>query len=105
MKKAPLESRIVLHVKMMLEARGAFVVKIHGSPLQVAGLPDLMGCYRGYFIGLEVKRPGGEATKLQEFMLSRIARAGGVARTIHSVEEAEAVLNSITGPLEDRKLP
>lgn len=92
---APLEKSIVNNVKKMLDTRGAFCVKIHGSPMQVAGIPDLIVCYRGRFIGFEVKRPGKDATKLQDFMLKRITTAGGIAMVIRSVEEAEAILDQI----------
>jgi hypothetical protein len=34
-------------------------------------------CYRGMFIGLEVKKPGAHPTALQAAELGRIGRAGG----------------------------
>lgn len=87
--KLPLESKVVKKIKTALEERGSFVIKIHGTPLMVAGLPDLIGCYRGRFFGFEVKRgPGIDPRPIQKFMLKRIAAAGGIAATIHSVEQA-----------------
>lgn len=71
-------------------------MKIHGSPLQIAGLPDLIGCYLGRFVAFEVKRASGiEATKLQQYMMKRIKAAGGMTALIHSVDEAFAVLDRI----------
>jgi hypothetical protein len=94
--KPPLESRVVKAIKAKLESRGGFWVKIHGSPMQVSGVPDLLGCYRGYFLGLEVKRSADEkATPLQKYNMERIRAAGGIAALIHSVPQAEAVLDWI----------
>ena len=36
---------------------GIFVFKVWGSEHQMAGLPDLLGCWCGRFFGLEVKMP------------------------------------------------
>lgn len=65
-----------------------------GNPMTMAGIPDLIGCYNGRFVGLEVKRPGKPLTQLQAHTLKRIAAAGGVAAVVHSVEEA---LQAISG--------
>jgi penicillin-binding protein-related factor A (putative recombinase) len=67
----------------------------------VAGLPDIIGCYRGLFIAFEVKRDGTlKPTRLQLYYLERIRRAGGIALLTHSVEAAEAELDRIDGVQE-----
>lgn len=73
------------------------VYKIHGgdNPFQAAGIPDLLCCWRGTFIGLEVKMPGEEPSKVQIVNLERIRKAGGVAEVVTSVEEVEAILKRI----------
>jgi Holliday junction resolvase len=91
----PLESSIVRKTFVYLNSRGGFWVKIHGSPMQIAGLPDIIGCYRGRFVSFEVKRPGKNPTKLQAFIMKRITAAGGIATVIRSVEEARDQLNQI----------
>jgi Holliday junction resolvase len=71
-----------------LETMGAYVVKQHGSGLVRAGVPDLLICYHGRFIGLEVKTPKGRVSKIQEHELGRIHRAYGAAAVVRSVHEA-----------------
>lgn len=88
-----LESDIVRSCVKYLKSQGAFVYKSHGSPLQTKGLPDLIVCYHGQFYGIEVKRPGEDATKLQKYVLNEIEQAGGIAAVVHSVEEVKDVLN------------
>jgi len=63
--------------------------------MQLMGLPDIIGCYKGWFVGIEAKRPGRSPTKMQHYIMKRIEAAGGFAASIHSVEEAEAFLNEI----------
>lgn len=87
--KPPLESKVVKKILIAIRARGGFWFKIHGTPLMLAGLPDIVGCYMGRFVAFEVKRgPGIPAKPIQEFMMGRIRRAGGVTLLIHSVQMA-----------------
>jgi hypothetical protein len=62
--------------------------KIHGSPYQDAGIPDLVGCLDGIFFGMEVKTELEKPSQLQQVMLKRIVEAGGHSFVVRSVEEA-----------------
>jgi hypothetical protein len=42
-----------------------------------AGVPDIIACLNGKFIGIEVKRPGKFPTPIQCGVLQRIRLAGG----------------------------
>ena len=91
-----LEKDIVAKIKTALTAKGAYVVKTHGS-LHSAGLPDIFVCYRGRFIGIEVKRPDTRhtLTERQARNLQQIEEAGGVAGVATSVEEALTLVASV----------
>lgn len=96
MNKAPLERTVVKNILKRLRARGGFWIKVHGSPFQIAGIPDIIGCYHGRFIGFEVKRDAsGKATPLQLYMLKKIRAAGGVTALIFTVDKAEAILDRL----------
>jgi hypothetical protein len=70
-------------------------MKIHGSPYQRAGFPDIVGCIEGMFVGLEIKLPGKELTPLQEHEIDAIRTKGrGCAARASSVEEAIRVVRS-----------
>jgi penicillin-binding protein-related factor A (putative recombinase) len=62
--------------------------------MQAAGRPDIEGCYKGRYVGFEVKTPenSGGVTSLQAHTLKVIARAGGVSGVITSPEEALELL-------------
>lgn len=75
----------------------SFVFKVHGGPMQRAGVADLLLCVEGRFIALEVKhqKPGeseaharGRATPLQLAEIDKVVAAGGHAAVVLSVDEA-----------------
>ena len=78
-------------------------MKIHGSVTQVTGIPDVLGCYRGRFVALEVKKPTRsgrpQASSRQELTIRRIVRAGGFARVIDDPSQALWVLDQIDDQL------
>lgn len=41
------------------------------------GIPDIIVCYKGYFISLELKSNKGKLSMLQKLELQRIKKAGG----------------------------
>lgn len=77
--------------------RGGFAVKTHGDPRQRKGLPDIIGTYKGWFIGIETKLPGKEntLTKIQAHTLLLIKRAGGLAFMMTTVAQVDKLLNWI----------
>lgn len=56
------------------------------------GLPDIMIIKDGKFIGLEVKRPGGNWRDEQKIMAQRITEAGGRYHLVMSLQEAKEAL-------------
>lgn len=89
------EARIGHKIRAALEARGAFVFKVHGGPMMMAGLPDLIVCYKGRYIGLEVKTATGKVSKVQELIHRKIRAAGGYCAVVRSVDEATSWLDDI----------
>ena len=89
-----LERDIVAAVKRYLASLGSdvFFWKEHGGPYGVSGVPDIICCYKGRFLGLEAKLPGGRLTELQKRALEKINRAGGIARRVESVDDVKTVI-------------
>jgi len=88
-----LEKDIVNAIKKALTKNGAWVVKTHGS-IHTAGLPDLLVCYEGRFVAIEVKRPETRhtVTSRQQAFLDAIEAAGGISGVATSIEEALTLL-------------
>lgn len=62
-----------------LESIGAYVVKVVSA--SKAGVPDILCCYNGKFIGIEVKKPEAKNTvsELQKYNLAKIEACGGLS--------------------------
>ena len=82
------ESRLVARMLKALRAKGGFWFKVHGGPYQVAGIPDIIGCYHGRFVAIEAKIPGNLPTQLQWLTLEQLTAAGARAGVAYSVAQA-----------------
>ena len=89
-----LERDIVTAIKRYLASLGSdvFFWKEHGSVYGTNGVPDIICCYKGRFLGLECKLPGGRPTKIQKRAIEKINRAGGVACRVESVEDVKRMI-------------
>ena len=77
-----------------LEAHGCYVVNVVTAGR--AGTPDIIACYEGRLIALEVKTRSGRVSPLQRVEGQRVERAGGVFAVVRSVDEALATLEAAT---------
>lgn len=89
-----LERDLVAAIKRYLASLGSdvFYFKEHGGPYGTAGVPDIICCYKGRFLGLEAKLPGGKLSELQRRAISKILRAGGLAGRVESAEDVKALI-------------
>lgn len=92
------EATVTKRVMAKLKAYGGFWFKVHGGPSQMAGIPDILGCYQGHFYGIEMKAPGKEnnVSPKQKFVMDRIRAAGGTVGVASSWEDVEAILREGT---------
>lgn len=84
------ESRLSRKIQTAIRARGWFCFKVHGTEFMMAGLPDIIVCAEGLFIGLETKLPEsrGNVSPRQQFVHEQIEKAHGTAQVVCSVAEA-----------------
>ncbi len=92
-------AKIVKHLCLLRDGgEPIWWFKVHGGPMMPAGIPDLIICYHGQFVGIEVKRPGQRRTKLQLHVAAQIWKAKGIAGIARSVEDVSAILYGVRGP-------
>lgn len=72
------EKNFEQRIKQILKLRGAWFLKTHGNGYQRSGIPDLIVCYKGRFIGIELKAEKGKTSRLQEFEIEEIRKADGI---------------------------
>lgn len=91
------ESRLSRDIQAALRREGAWCVKIHGSEYMPAGIPDILGCYKGKFFGFETKLPEkrSNTSVKQELVMERIRKAGGHAQVVCTVQEAIEALKRL----------
>lgn len=70
-------------VKAFLKRHGAWVLKTWSNGVQREGVPDLLVCHKGWFIAIELKAETGHPTKLQEWNIEQIKKAGGCAIVLY----------------------
>lgn len=78
------EKKFENKIKETLQERGAWRVKFFANAFTPSGIPDVLACYRGRFLGIEVK--GGSSyglTDLQKYNLKKIREAGGIGICVY----------------------
>ena len=87
-KEQDYQRKIVKH----LEAQGAYVVKVITASKK--GVPDILACYKGRMIGIEVKLPTTmkNTSELQKYNLAKIKEAGGFAVVACEMSQIEPIL-------------
>lgn len=71
-------------IKGFLKDHGAWHIKYWaGSQFTKAGIPDILACVNGYFVGIEVKGPNGKPSELQIRTIKKIRQAGGFAFVLY----------------------
>ena len=93
------EKKVKQRVVTQLKALGAYYFFPIGGPFGAGGVPDIICCYQGHFIGIECKAGKGKTTALQDKNLREIGEAGGVAMVVNE-ETAERVTSVLEGLLK-----
>lgn len=71
-------------IKAELHARGAWRVKFFANAYTPSGIPDVLACHKGRFLGIEVKSGSSYGlTELQKFNLKKIREAGGIGICVY----------------------
>lgn len=73
------EKKVKDKVKKILEESDAYYFMPATGGYGKSGVPDLVACLHGKFIGIECKANGGKPTALQEKNLNDIMNRGGIA--------------------------
>ena len=77
------ESKVKAKVREILKAHGAYYFTPVGSAFGQSGIPDIIACLNGRFIGIECKAGKNTLSALQAMNLANIFASGGVALVIN----------------------
>ena len=70
-------------VKAYLKAKGCWVLKTWSNGVQREGVPDLLVCCNGFFLGVELKAENGHPSDLQLWNIEQIRQAHGFAIVLY----------------------
>ena len=88
------EKKVKNEVVKILKSMGVYYFYPVASGYGASGVPDIVACINGRFVGIECKAGKGEPTALQEKNLMQIMDNGGVAVVVNEkgIKELEVLL-------------
>lgn len=92
-----MEADLKRKIKRLIEDRGGFWSAVKGGEYSKPGDPDIIACYRGYFIAIEGKSADGSPSEEQEDCRAWIVDAGGIHIYAYCLDVVRATLDMIDG--------
>lgn len=90
------EKKVKSKVVIQLKELGAYYFYPVTGGYGASGVPDIVACLKGRFIGIECKANGNTPTALQQMNLDKITAQGGIALVID-----ETNVNELKGMIEN----
>jgi len=81
------EKEITREIRAYLKIRGVFHWKVFQTLGSTVGCPDILGIYKGKFLGIEVKTKSGKLSERQALFIESINMEGGIAFVARSVDD------------------
>jgi Holliday junction resolvase len=91
------EKKVKTKVVEILKSFGAYYFYASTGGYGASGVPDIIGCYKGKFFGIECKAGKGKTTALQEKNIAQIIAQGGLAIVVNenNIEDVNELLRKI----------
>lgn len=87
-------------VKELNKVPLCYAFRVHGGPNQRKGTLDITGCFEGAFFSIEMKLPGNKPTPIQQAMIDRISKAGGLVGVVTAPGTASGVKDAFSQCLQ-----
>lgn len=91
------EKKVKNKVVRLLKQYGAYYFFPASYGMGRSGVPDIVCCLQGRFIGIECKAGKNKPTPLQEKELADIMKAGGISCVVNedNIPELETILTTV----------
>ena len=80
------EKKVKQKVCAKLKELGVYYFYASTGGYGASGVPDIVACYNGHFIGIECKANGNKPTALQNKHFSDIKKAGGYSMVVDETD-------------------
>lgn len=92
------EAKVKKKVVNVLKENGAYYFFPATGGYGRSGVPDIVACYRGVFIGIECKAGNNKPTALQEAELRKIREANGFTLVVNeeNIDDVKVLLKDIS---------
>ncbi len=82
------EADITKQIRDVLDLKGIWHWKQWQGPMsEPKGVSDILGCFKGRLLAIEVKAPGYHPSQDQVIFIDNVNEAGGIAFIAYSVED------------------
>lgn len=97
------EGKVKDKIKKILKEFNVYHFMPIGGMYSKIGVPDIICCYKGKFIGIECKAGKNKPTALQERELKLIQEAGGYSLVINeeNIDDVRQLLEVLDGSAHD----
>lgn len=91
------EKQLENNIKRYLFEKNIYHFKVHGSSFMEPGIPDIIACVNGFFVGIEVKRPGAKNTQTEQQKIHErnINKSNGIYLLTDNLLEVEVLINEL----------
>lgn len=70
-------------IKKYLKDNGCWHVKYFANRMTKSGVPDILACVNGFFVGIEVKASNGHTSELQIYNRESIRKSNGISIIVY----------------------
>jgi hypothetical protein len=82
------EKEVTSQIRQVLKICKVWHWKSWQGPMSYPkGIADILGCYQGRMLAIEVKRPGGRVSLEQKRFIKRVNAEGGIGFVAYSVDD------------------
>lgn len=94
-------------IKSLLKDNNAWFVKFFANRMTKTGVPDILACVNGYFVGIEVKAQNGHPSELQLYNVRKIRESGGFAFIVYpsGFDQLKNIIEDLRHDKFNREMP
>lgn len=89
------EGSLQERIQQFIERQGGYCFKNHGDMTTEPGRPDIVCCYKGLFVGIEVKVDDNEPSRQQGIHCRNIWKSKGIAFITWDLETVKIIFSFI----------